>query len=364
VKTRVGIIFGGKSGEHEVSLQSARSIHEALDKTRYAPVLLGVDKQGVWHLGADASFILNASNPRLIALDARAPAVIPQEDPAGPVLTLRDRETGLVRGHVDVFFPIIHGTFGEDGSLQGLLRLLDVPYVGAGVLGSAVGMDKDVMKRLLRDAGIPVARFVTLRSAEGDLPGAVRHLGLPLFVKPANLGSSVGISRVTRLEDLPAAVQRALRYDHKVVVEEAVVGREIEVAVLGNDRPAPSICGEIVPQHDFYSYEAKYIDEAGALLRIPAPLDAPTSDRIRALAVRAYQVLECEGMGRVDFFLRPDGEALVNEINTLPGFTRVSMYPKLWEATGIAYPALLDRLIELARERHARESRLLRSAEP
>ena len=363
MKTRVGIIFGGKSGEHEVSLQSARSIHEALDKTRYAPVLLGVDKQGVWHMGSDASLILNASNPKLIALDGRAPAVVPQDDPGGAALALRDRETGRVLGHVDVFFPIIHGTFGEDGSLQGLLRLLDVPYVGAGVLGSAVGMDKDVMKRLLRDAGIPVARFVTLRSAEGDLAAAVAHLGLPLFVKPANLGSSVGITRVTRVEDLRAAVDHALRFDHKVVIEEAVVGREIEVAVLGNDRPAPSICGEIVPQHEFYSYEAKYIDDAGALLRIPAPLDGPTSERIRALAVRAYQVLECEGMGRVDFFLRPDGEALVNEINTLPGFTRVSMYPKLWEATGIAYPALLDRLIELARERHVRESRLLRSAE-
>lgn len=363
MKTRVAIICGGKSGEHEVSLQSARSIHDALDKEKYQPLLLVVDKRGVWRLAADTSSIVNASDPKRIALDPGCPAVVPAEDAAERSLVLKDRDTGLVRGGVDVFFPIIHGTFGEDGSLQGLLRLLDVPFVGASVLGSAVGMDKDVMKRLLRQAGIPTARFVVLRSPEDDLGAAVRDLGLPLFVKPANLGSSIGVTKVKREEDLKAAVLLAFRFDRKAMVEEAVPGREIEVAVLGNDRPEASICGEIVPRHEFYSYEAKYIDEEGALLRIPAPLDAATSERIRSLAVRAYQVLECEGMGRIDFYLRPDGQALVGEINTLPGFTRISMYPKLWEATGIPYPRLLDRLVELALERHRRESALQRTAD-
>jgi len=363
MKTRVGIIFGGKSGEHEVSIQSAKSIYEALDREKYEPVLLGVDKEGVWHLGADASFILNASNPTLIALNASAPAVVPVEEPGASALALKDPDTGLVRGRVDVFFPIVHGTFGEDGSLQGLLRLLDAPFVGASVLGSAVGMDKDVMKRLLRDAGLPVPRFVAVRSADEDMEPVIRELGLPLFVKPANLGSSVGISKVKRADDLREAVAFALQFDRKAVIEEAVVGREIEVAVLGNDRPEASVCGEIIPQHEFYSYEAKYIDEHGALLAIPAPLEPEVSDRIRALAVRAFQVLECEGMGRVDFFLRADGQALVNEINTLPGFTKISMYPKLWEATGVPYRQLLDRLIALARERHGQEGGLKRSAE-
>lgn len=362
--TRVGIIFGGRSGEHEVSLLSARSIFQALDRTRHEPVLLGVDKQGVWRLGGGDAFFQNPTDPRRVALDASAPAVVAQAEGPGRPVAIRDVATGAVRAHVDVFFPIMHGTFGEDGSLQGLLRLLDVPFVGPSVLGSAVGMDKDVMKRLLRDAGIPVARFVTLRSAEGDLAGAVAHLGFPLFVKPANLGSSVGIRKVTGPGELAAAVRHALRYDHKVVVEESVTAREIEVAVLGNQHPEPSICGEIVPSHDFYSYEAKYVDDQGALLRIPAPIDPAVASDIRNLAVKTFRVLDCEGLGRVDFFLRPDGEALVNEINTLPGFTKVSMYPKLWEATGLPYPALLDRLIELARERHGRESALLRSAEP
>lgn len=363
MKTRVGIIFGGKSGEHEVSIQSAKSIYEALDRERYEPVLLGVDKEGVWHLGSDASFILNAGDPKLIALNASAPAVVPVEDPKANSLALRDPGSGLERGRVDVFFPIIHGTFGEDGSLQGLLRLLDLPFVGASVLGSAVGMDKDVMKRLLRDAGLPSARFVVARSADEDLAGAVRELGLPLFVKPANMGSSVGISKVKTEAELKPAVERALRFDRKVVIEEAVPGREIEVAVLGNEEPLASVCGEVVPQHEFYSYDAKYIDENGAVLRAPAPLDEATSDRIRALAVKAFKALDCEGMGRVDFFLRPDGEALVNEINTLPGFTKISMYPRLWGLTGVTYPELLHRLIQLAVDRHRKESALKRTAE-
>ncbi len=362
MKTRVGIIFGGKSGEHEVSIQSAKSIYEALDRQKYDAVLIGVDKQGVWHLGTDVSFILNDSNPKLIALNASAPAVVPVESP-GESLALRDAGSGLVRQNVDVFFPIMHGTFGEDGSLQGLLRLLNAPFAGASVLGSAVGMDKEVMKRLLRDAGLPTPRFMAVRSTEGDLSNLAAEFGMPLFVKPCNLGSSVGISKVKRVEDLGAAVERALRFDRKAIIEEAIAGREIEVAVLGNDEPKASVCGEIIPRHEFYSYEAKYIDGNGALLKIPADLPAWISDQIRNLAVKVFKTLECEGMGRVDFFLKPDGTALVNEINTLPGFTKISMYPKLWEASGLSYPALLDRLIQLALDRHEKESKLQRRAE-
>jgi D-alanine-D-alanine ligase len=363
MRTRVAIVFGGRSGEHEVSLQSAKSIYEALDRERYEPVLIGIDKQGVWRLGSDASFILNAHSPKQIALDAAAPAVVPVEDAGARSIVLKDGRTGLVRERVDVFFPIIHGTLGEDGSLQGFLRLLEAPFVGASVLGSAVGMDKDVMKRLLREANLPTARFVVLRSPDLDTGAIVRELGLPVFVKPANLGSSVGITKVTDSAELAGAVRYALRFDRKALVEEYVAGREIEVAVLGNDRPEASICGEIVPHHAFYTYEAKYIDEHGAELRIPAPIDEAASGRMRALAVRAFQVLECEGMARVDFFLRPDGQPVINEINTLPGFTRISMYPKLWEATGVSYPALLDRLVRLALERHGRERALERTVE-
>lgn len=363
MKLRVGIIFGGKSGEHEVSIQSARNIYEALDRSKYEVLLLGVDKQGRWHLGSDASFILNATNPKLIALNTRAPAVVLVEEPGEKALALKDTETGALRQKVDVFFPIMHGTYGEDGSLQGLLRLLNVPFVGASVLGSAVGMDKDVMKRLLKEAGLPVPRFRALRANEleaADFGEIVRDLGLPLFVKPANLGSSVGISKVKQAGDLRRALDEALAYDTKAVIEEAIAGREIECSVLGNDDPRASVCGEIIPQHEFYSYEAKYIDENGALLKIPAELEPGVQSRIRELAVVAFKVLECSGMARVDFFLKPDGTVLINEINSLPGFTRISMYPKLWEASGIPYPELLDRLISLALERHNQENRLKR----
>ena len=366
MKRRVGIIFGGKSAEHEVSIQSARSIYEALSLEKYEPLLIGVDKQGIWHLGADASFILNASDPKLIALSGSAPEVVPMER-EGATLALVSRQDGRQLQEVDVFFPIIHGTFGEDGSLQGLLRLLNVPYVGAGVLGSAVGMDKGVMKRLLKEAGLPSPLFVEVRRHEIEgidgqaLAAAVG--GFPVFVKPSNLGSSVGISKVKNIEGLLPALREAFLYDRKALVEEAITGQEIECAVLGNDHPEASICGEVIPTHEFYDYEAKYIDEGGAFLKIPAKIEAHASDRIRALAVRAFTALECSGMGRVDFFLKSDGTALVNEINTLPGFTKISMYPKLWAATGLPYPELLDRLIALALERHREECALLRGVQ-
>jgi len=366
MKLRVAIIFGGKSAEHEVSIQSAKSIYEALDRDKYDPLLIGVDKRGAWHLGGNADFILNASDPRLIALNAAAPEVVPVERP-GEALALLSPRDGRTLESVDVFFPIIHGTFGEDGSLQGLLRLLNMPYVGADVLGSAVGMDKGVMKRLLREAGLPIPRFFEVRASElanMDPVAAVAAVGgFPVFVKPCNLGSSVGIRKVKRPEDLIPGLKEAFRYDRKALVEEAVTGREIECAVLGNAAPEASICGEIVPTHEFYDYEAKYIDECGAVLKIPADLDTRTSDRIRALAVDTFRALECTGMGRVDFFLKPDEKVLVNEINTLPGFTKISMYPKLWAASGLPYPRLLDRLIGLALERHQLENGLERGAQ-
>lgn len=366
-KIRVGIIFGGRSAEHEVSIQSAKSIYEALDRRRYDPVLLGVDKGGTWHLGADASFILNASDPRLIALNSTTPAVLPLEESSGE-LALVSRGSGEVLQRVDVFFPIIHGTLGEDGSLQGLLRLLNAPYVGADVLGSAAAMDKDVMKRLLHEAGLPIPRFNIVRASElngldtGPLLSSVG--GLPVFIKPCNLGSSVGITKAKREEEVLPALANAFRFDQKAILEEAVAGREIECAVLGNEDASASLCGEVIPRggHEFYSYDAKYIDEDGAQLLFPADLEEETSDRIRALAVATFKVLECKGMGRVDFFLKPDGTILVNELNTLPGFTRISMYPKLWEVTGLPYPKLLDRLIELAFERHASETAIHRQA--
>jgi len=256
---------------------------------------------------------------------------------------------------------VLHGPFGEDGTIQGLLKLAAVPFVGAGVLGSALGMDKDVMKRLLRDARLPVAKFLVFQRA--DLPkitfGAVtRALGLPLFVKPANLGSSVGISKVTNKDQFVPALRQAFRYDRKIILEEFIRGREIECSVLGNEKPVASLPGEIVVQHDFYSYDAKYIDRHGARFEVPARLPRALTRKIQTLALQAYRVLCCEGMARVDFFLRADGTALVNEINTIPGFTQISMYPKMWQASGLGYSRLIDRLIALALDRARKENRL------
>lgn len=361
-KIKIGLLFGGKSGEHEVSLQSAKSIYEALDKSKYEVLLIGIDKQGSWRLGAASSYLLNASNPKLIALNKKAPAVTAIVN-AGET-RLISPASGTPLGAVDVFFPIIHGTYGEDGSLQGLLELLDVPYVGAGVLGSAVGMDKDVMKRLLRDAGLPIGDFFAFTRetlTPRDFSAAVRALRFPIFVKPANMGSSVGIAKAHDKKELSAAIKDAFRYDTKIILEQFIKGREIEVAVLGNENPKASIPGEILPSHEFYSYEAKYIDENGAAVEIPAKLSARDSAKVRELAVRVFRALDCSGMGRVDFFFTPRGKFVVNEINTLPGFTKISMYPKLWAATGIPYPELLDRLIALAIGQKEKKSKLRRS---
>jgi D-alanine-D-alanine ligase len=364
-KIRVGVVFGGRSAEHEVSLQSARNVLEALDREKYEPVLIGIDREGRWRLDEQTKLLYEQARPlpNLAVGDQREVALIAR----GEQSRLMDLSAGKELGRLDVVFPVLHGPYGEDGSVQGLCRLANLPCVGAGILGSAVGMDKDVMKRLLRDAGIPIARFITLtrggnagRTVAAGFAAVKAELGAPVFVKPANLGSSVGIARAGTAEEYERAVAAAFTYDTKVIVEEAIVGREIECAVLGNDTPSASVPGEIVTGggHSFYDYDAKYLDEHGATLLIPAPLDAPTAERVRSLAVRTFTTLCCEGMARVDMFLRKNGEILVNEINTIPGFTKISMYPKLWEATGVSYGELVDRLITLAVERHAAEQEL------
>jgi D-alanine-D-alanine ligase len=262
---------------------------------------------------------------------------------------------------VDVVFPVLHGPFGEDGTVQGLLKLANVPFVGAGVLGSAVGMDKDVMKRLLRDAQIPIPRFLVFERSNAskiDFKAVKSALGLPFFVKPANLGSSVGISKVTAHKQFAGALTEAFRFDNKILIEEAIQGREIECSVLGNENPITSVPGEIVTRHKFYSYDAKYRDAKGAQLIVPAALSQDITKAVQGLALKTFKTLVCEGMARVDFFLRHDREIFVNEINTIPGFTQISMYPKLWEASGIPYRKLIDRLIQLALERFRREKKL------
>jgi D-alanine-D-alanine ligase len=351
-KIRVGILYGGKSAEHEVSLQSARNICDALDREKYEPVLLGIDKTGRWHYTPSAAIL---SSPG---------AALPEIGPDSKTVVFAPQGGGLAPeaegAQADVIFPILHGPFGEDGTVQGLLRLADLPFVGSGVLGSAVGMDKDVMKRLLRDAGLPIGRFRALAAHEPipDFGEVTGELGLPLFVKPANMGSSVGVNKIHDEAEYNAFVREAFEYDRKIILEEFIKGREIECAVLGNEEPAASPPGEVITRHEFYSYDAKYLDENGAALEIPAKLPPALAGKIQALAIKTFRVLGCEGLGRVDFFLRGQEEVLVNEINTMPGFTRISMYPKLWEAAGLSYGKLIDTLIDLAFERRRREAKV------
>ena len=356
-KVRVGILFGGRSAEHEVSLQSAKNVAEAIDKDKYDVALIGIDKSGKWLLPDQSQFLLDAGDPKLIKLNRQNEASVALVPQSGGALT--DLSGGGAHGSLDIVFPILHGPFGEDGTVQGLLKLAGVPFVGAGVLGSAVGMDKDVMKRLLRGAGVPIAEYLAFRPDDLlDFDAIAARLGLPFFVKPANLGSSVGVHKVTDRESFERAAEDAFAYDMKILIEEFIDGRELECAVLGNRQPQASVVGEIVPSHDFYSYEAKYIDEHGAALEIPADIPESVSEDIRALAIRAFETLECEGLGRVDCFLKADGGLIVNEINTIPGFTKISMYPRLWEASGVSYAELINRLIQLGLERFEREAKL------
>ena len=352
-KIRLALIFGGKSEEHEVSLVSARNIYQALDKKKYDVTLIGIDKTGRW-LPFPAEALLKYSYESTISLDTYNKKSVVSLAPATSRIVFSQGATK--QKPFDVVFPVLHGPYGEDGSVQGLLKLMGVPFVGAGVLGSAVGMDKDVMKRLLRDAVLPIGRFEVVKSHESTPSFAKmkKLLGLPLFIKPANLGSSVGVSRVTNEKEYRAALKKAFQYDTKVLIEEYIEGREIECAVLGNDNPQASVPGEVITNkthHTFYSYEAKYLDESGAEIAIPAKLSQKQSKEVRQLAVRVFQILCCEGMGRVDFFLKSDGTFVVNEINTIPGFTNSSMYPKMWEVSGLSYQKLLDTLIQLALER-------------
>jgi D-alanine-D-alanine ligase len=364
-KLKVGVIFGGRSGEHEVSLLSAASILKAIDYTKFEVAPIGITKDGQWLAGDDARALLEGKWRKRRAGAAKLAGKGSSAFDALPT-------TGDVRldsKSIDVIFPVLHGTFGEDGTIQGLFEMAGVAYVGSGVLGSSAGMDKDLMKRLFLEAGLPIVKHVTLlrsefekspRKAVARIEAALKY---PLFVKPANCGSSVGISKAHDRKELGPALREAARFDRKLVVEEGVGGkrgkaRELEVGVLGNDAPKASVVGEITPDKEFYDYEAKYQSE-GSKLQIPAQLSREEAKTIREMAVRAFQVCDLAGLSRVDFLMEPGPKRriYVNEVNTLPGFTKISMYPKLWEATGVEYTALITRLIELALERHGERKR-------
>ena len=362
-KLRVGVLFGGKSAEHEISIRSAANIIEAIDRNKYDIMLIGIDREGEWSACDSAEFLPNKKIDSYFEYHRDNILALAPGQSNGSLIEIRK---GNSIPRLDVVFPVLHGPMGEDGTVQGLLKLLDVPYVGSGVLGSAVGMDKDVMKRLLRDSRIPVAAWETVYSHERDkieYGKIANNLGSPLFIKPANMGSSVGVHKVTRKDEFFEALEDAFYFDSKVLVEEFIPGREIECAVLGNENPAASVPGEICTNHAFYSYKAKYIDENGAALNIPADLPESITEKIRGISLKSFKVLCCEGMARVDCFLREDGKIYVNELNTIPGFTSISMYPMLWEATGIPYSELIDRLITLAIERHEKERKLKSSYE-
>lgn len=390
-KLRVGILFGGRSGEHEVSLLSAASVFSAIDKNKYDVVPIGITKEGHWVTSANAERLLRgdfehgqekhlrAGDPEATpsaAVLARGEAILvpPEPQPRGaalPALQTEASEAVVRPSHaieVDVVFPVLHGTFGEDGTIQGLLELADMAYVGAGVLGSAAGMDKDVMKSLFRAAGLPIVKHVTiLRSEWEKQPKKAEKLveaklKYPVFVKPANLGSSVGISKAHNRKELGPAIEEAAKFDRKIVIEQGVGGgknkaREIECSVLGNDDAKASVPGEIVPSKEFYDYDAKYLDE-GSQLIIPAKLTKSETKKVQELAVAAFEAVDCSGLARVDFLMDPKSRKIyLNEINTMPGFTSISMYPKLWAASGLSYPALIEKLIALALERYEEKKR-------
>jgi D-alanine-D-alanine ligase len=365
-KLTVGVVFGGRSAEHEVSLVSATSILKALDPERYRVVPIGISKDGRWIVHEKALEWLKENT----VPDRFRCAVFPE--PEESRLLIVEENGGNVSFRyspaIDLFFPVLHGTFGEDGTIQGLFELMDVPYVGAGVLGSAVGMDKVVQKTLLRFAGLPVVQFLSYTQEQnplhvkGEIKEIETKLHYPIFVKPANLGSSVGITKAHNRGELRTGIELAFQYDRKIILEQGIEPvREIEISVLGNESPRASLPGEIIPSREFYDYEAKYVDDGSKLL-IPAPLPEETVKRIQELAIRAYQVAGCEGMARVDFLMRGD-ELYVSEINTIPGFTMISMYPKLWEASGLPFSRLLDELIDLAMRRHQARKRLRTSYE-
>ena len=368
-KLRVAVLYGGRSGEHEVSLISAASVIRNLDKSKYEVIPIGIDKDGRWHLN-DLSLIEKERAARSLPIFKDTPEVTLPARASTTETALVSLGKGGGPTPVDVFFPVMHGSFCEDGAVQGLLELADAPYVGAGVLGSAIGMDKEVAKRLVMSAGIRTAEYVTFKVSDWErkkdalLAEIAGKLPFPVFVKPVNLGSSVGIHKVKKASDLAAALDDAFKYDTKVLVERGIAAREIEFSVLEDlqgGEPLVSVAGEITPEHEFYSYEAKYIDEDGARLEIPARVTPAQMSEGQQIARQIFQCLELEGMARVDLFLdKNEGRYYFNEVNTIPGFTHISMYPKLWEHSGIGYSELLDRLIQLALMRHDRRKRLVR----
>lgn len=367
-RLRVAVLFGGRSAEHEISILSARNVVEALDRERFEPVLVGIDKEGRWLVQEEAGLLGQSRDPRLVRLNQEMPEaqILPHPSDArgAPGTTLQIASGAPLA--VDVVFPVLHGPMGEDGSVQGLLTLAGVPFVGSGVAGSAVGMDKDLMKRLLAEAQIPIVPHRVVRAdrwarARRTVVEELAILGAPVFVKPANMGSSVGVSKASTPAEIETAMDLAFAFDDKIVIESGVPGvRELECAVLGNDEPVASRVGEIVVSHadGFYSYDAKYVDEHGASTLIPANVTEDEERAVQSLALRTFAALECAGLARVDFFREASGKLYVNEINTLPGFTNISMYPKLWEASGIGQRELVSRLIDLAVERAGRRRKL------
>lgn len=362
-RTKVAVLFGGMSGEHEVSLRSAASIMAALDRERYQVIPVGISKEGEWWAGEDVMAALVKGEPA-----GERVTLLPEVTSRELLYLQGDRITK--REKLDAVFPVLHGPYGEDGTIQGLLDLSGIPYVGSGVLGSAVGMDKVVMKMVLKNSGLPVGDylyFIIMDFVENPkywLTAAEEKCGYPCFVKPANLGSSVGISKAKNREELVKAVHEAALYDVKILVEKALVGKEVECSVLGNYNPRASAVGEIIPCNEFYDYHAKYIDDRSQLI-IPAPISPSLTQRVRSLSVKTFRALNCFGLGRVDCFVNPaTEEVFINELNTIPGFTSISMYPKLWEASGLKYPALVDELIKLAQERHRIKSSLSTTYQP
>jgi D-alanine-D-alanine ligase len=355
----LAVIIGGKSPEHTISLRSGRSVINALDKSKYEITVIGIDKSGQWNLMDGNDFLIHPDDNKNISLKPSKTSVFLETD--GKKTWLINRNSNSKIKIIDIAFPVLHGAYGEDGIIQGLFRSVNLAFVGVDIMASAVGMDKDIAKRLWRDAGIPIAAFEVIdhsNKSKIKFDSLVKKLGLPLFIKPANAGSSVGVHKVYNKEEFNAAVKDALLYDRKILVEEAIQGIEVECAVLGNENPKGSVIGAILPTEKFYSYDAKYISASGAKLMIPADISNTTSKLIRATAIKAFKCIGAEGLSRVDFFLKEDNSIVINEINTLPGFTSISMYPKLWEASGLPYSQLLDKLIILGLKRHKTISKL------
>lgn len=357
MKKNVALIFGGKSAEHEVSLRSAKNVADALDKNLFSPILIGISKEGSWYRFPSDAVFSQATKIVDSALPPQAEPVALISMQGKPVLYSLQNQS---KTNLDVAFPILHGTMGEDGTIQGLFKMVQLAFVGCGVWSSAAGMDKEIMKRLFTEAQIPNARYMLLTPFKNtSYQDVVQKLGSPFFIKPANAGSSVGVHKIKSAADFEKNLKDSFQFDTKVLAEEFIEGREIECSVMGHNRePQASLPGEIIPQHEFYSYEAKYIDDNGALLKIPAEMPAESLQKLQSLAKKTYQVMGCDGLTRVDFFLRKNGDFYVNEINTIPGFTKISMYPKMWEATGLGYRELITKLIHLGLEKHSEEQKL------